>query len=61
MNNWERERKPSWIVFSSGLMFRVVNVNRNTAALELCSDQDIAAICLLIHMVQTSALKITSS
>jgi hypothetical protein len=37
-------------VFSSGLMFRVDIDNRNAAGLELRSDQDIAAICLLIDM-----------
>ena len=44
-----------------GWMFRVVIDSRNTAALELWSGQDGATICLLVDMLQTSALKITSS
>ena len=42
-------------------MFRVVIDNHNTAALELQSGQDGAAICLWTDMLQTSSLKITSS
>ena len=44
-----------------GWMFLVVIVSRNTAALELWSGQDGAVICLLTDMLQTSAVKITSS
>ena len=42
-------------------MFREAIVNRNSTALELRNGQDFAAVCLLIVMLQTSALKITSS
>jgi len=42
-------------------VFRVVIFPRNTAALELWSGQDGAVICLLTDMLQTSAVKITSS
>jgi len=44
-----------------GWVFRVVIVNRNTAGLELWSGKDGVAICLLIYMLQTSAVKINSS
>jgi len=43
-----------------GWIFRVVIGNRNTASLELWSGKDGAAICLLIYMLQSSALKINS-